>query len=408
MTGGLVARIMLSHTLSTCDRGVERKRRQGGHAMAKQGLKVLDSDMHCMEPPDLWERYIEPGYKPFAPRGLQEYIADLRIVINGKTLPRHSSLRPRNRKGGDDPFEKRRERFRSAAERGWDGATQLDAMNTEGIDVAVVYPSRGLFAQAVDDLDPAFAGAIARAYNNWLFDHCKADPKRLLGSGMISPHDVRDAVEEARRSVEDLGFRAVFMRPNPVKGRNWHDPYFEPLWEELERLQVPLGFHEGFGPYLPQVGDRFGADLQMVHTACHPMEMMLAVISMIGGGVLERHPHLRVAFLEGNCGWLPFLLWRLDEHYEVTFRRPDSQLTMKPSDYFKRQCFVSVEADEDFVKQVIDYMGDDTIVFSTDWPHGDSKYPQAVDAFMKLPISDKSKQKILWDNCARYYGIPTD
>ncbi len=372
--------------------------------MAHDGLKVLDSDMHCMEPADLWERYIDGAYRPFAPRGLQEYIADLRIVIDGKTMPRHSSLRPRSN-GAEDPFQKRRERFREAAERGWDGGTQLAAMDTEGIDVAVVYPSRGLFAQAVDDLDPAFAAAIARAYNDWLHDYCKADPERLLGAAMISPHDVRDAVEEARRAVEQFGFRAVFMRPNPVKGRNWHDPYFEPLWSELERLGVPLGFHEGFGPYLAQTGDRFGADLQMVHTACHPMEMMLAVISMIGGGVLARHPELRVAFLEGNCGWVPFLLWRLDEHYEVTFRRPDSPLTMKPSEYFKLQCFVSVEADEDFVKQVIEAIGDDTIVFSTDWPHGDSKYPRAVESFMKLPISDQSKRKILWDNCARYYGV---
>jgi predicted TIM-barrel fold metal-dependent hydrolase len=373
--------------------------------MAHNGFKVLDSDMHCMEPADLWERYIDDVYKPFAPRGLQEYIADLRLVINGKTMPRHSSLRSRPRNGAEDPFQKRRERFKAAAERGWDGISQLEAMDTEGIDVAVVYPSRGLFAQAIDDVDPAFAAAIARAYNDWLHDYCKPDPKRLLGAGMISPHDVRDAVEEARRAVEECGFRAIFVRPNPVQDRNWHDAYFEPLWDELERLNVPLGFHEGFGPYLPQVGDRFGADIQMVHTACHPMEMMLAVISMIGGGVLERHPNLRVAFLEGNCSWVPFLLWRLDEHYEVTFRRPDSKLTMKPSEYFKRQCFVSVEADEDFVKQVIDYMGDDTIVFSTDWPHGDSKYPHAVESFMKLPISAESKRKILWDNCARYYQI---
>src|SRR2546422_4689795 len=114
--------------------------------MAHEGLKVLDSDMHCMEPADLWERYIDGPYKPFAPRGLQEYIADLRIVINGKTMPRHSSLRPPSRSGEEDPFYKRRERFRSAAERGWDGPTQLDAMDTAGIDVAVVYPSRGLFA----------------------------------------------------------------------------------------------------------------------------------------------------------------------------------------------------------------------------------------------------------------------
>jgi predicted TIM-barrel fold metal-dependent hydrolase len=373
--------------------------------MAHNGFKVLDSDMHCMEPADLWERYIDDPYKPFAPRGLQEYIADLRIVINGKTMPRHSSLRRRPRNGEADPFAQRRERFKAAAERGWDGVSQLEAMDTEGIDVAVVYPSRGLFAQAIDDMDPAFAAAIARAYNNWLHDYCRPDPRRLLGAGMISPYDVRDAVEESRRAVEELGCRAIFVRPNLVQGRNWHDPYFEPLWDALEQLNVPLGFHEGFGPYLPQVGDRFGADLQMVHTACHPMEMMLAVISMIGGGVLERHPNLRVAFLEGNCSWVPFLLWRLDEHYEVTFQRPDSQLTMKPSEYFTRQCFVSVEADEDFVKQVIDYMGDDTIVFSTDWPHGDSKYPHAVESFMRLPISDESKRKILWDNCARYYQI---
>ena len=170
--------------------------------------------------------YIDEAYKPCAPRGLQEYIADLRIVINGKTMPRHSSLRQRYRHGEADPFAARRARFKAAAERGWDGVSQLEAMDTEGIDVAVVYPSRGLFAQALDDLDPAFAAAIARAYNNWLLDYCRPDPTRLLGAGMISPYDVRDAVEEARRAVEELGCRAIFVRPNPVQGRNWHDPYF--------------------------------------------------------------------------------------------------------------------------------------------------------------------------------------
>ena len=252
-------------------------------------------------------------------------------------MPRHSSLRSRPRNDAEDPFQKRRERFKAAAERGWDGISKLEAMDTEGIDVAVVYPSRGLFAQAIDDVDPAFAAAIARAYNDWLHD-CKPDPNRLLGAGMISPHDVRDAVEEARRAVEDCGFRAIFVRPNPVQDRNWHDAYFEPLWDELERLNVPLGFHEGFGPYLPQVGDRFGADIQMVHTACHPMEMMLAVISMISGRGVRTASQSARCLPEGNCSWVPFLLWRLDEHYEVTFRRPDSKLTMKPSEYFKRQC----------------------------------------------------------------------
>src|SRR5262249_22820780 len=82
------------------------------------------------------------------------------------------------------------------------------------------------------------------------------------------------------------------------------------------------------------------------------------------------------------------------------------ELTMAPSAYFKRQCFVSVECDEEPVKHVIDAVGDDRIVFSTDFPHGDSKFPRAVESFLRLPISTESKRKILWDNCAAYYGFP--
>jgi predicted TIM-barrel fold metal-dependent hydrolase len=84
------------------------------------------------------------------------------------------------------------------------------------------------------------AAAIARAYNNWLYDFCAVNPQRLIGAGMISPFGIDDAVVEARRSVKDLGFKGIFLRPNPVNGRNWHDPYYEPLWSQLETLDVPV------------------------------------------------------------------------------------------------------------------------------------------------------------------------
>ena len=375
--------------------------------MAKNGFKVLDSDMHCMEPPDLWERYIDPPFKDRAPKGSRRQMFDARYVIEGKTMPELSgAISGTTARGILTPTQvQSQERVRGASERGWPPEAQLEAMDAEGIDVAVIYPTVGLFALALDDVDPDFAAAIARAYNNWLYDYCQANPDRLLGSAMIAPHGVESAVIEARRAVKDLGFRAVFMRPNPVGGRNWHDPYYDPLWSELEELKVPLGFHEGVGSLLPQVGDRFGGNLFLRHVACHPMEMMLAVLSMCGGGALERHPDLKVAFLEGNCGWLPWLLDRMDDHYEIEFGITHGDLSDEPSHYFKRQCFVSVESDERFVKQVIDYMGDDHIVFSTDWPHPDSKYPHSVDTFLENKISDESKRKLLWDNCARYYGI---
>ena len=370
--------------------------------MAKAGFRVLDSDIHIIEPPDLWERYIDAPYKQQAPRGFAEWVLDLRIEIGGSLMPGFITYtgEARGRSAKRD-----RERFRAFHERGWDAKAQLDAMDAEGIDVGVVYPTRGLFAQGIDGMEPAFAAAIARAYNNWLYDFCAVNPQRLVGAGMISPFDVREAVAEARRCVTELGFKGIFLRPNPVNGRNWHDTYYEPLWSELESLDVSLGFHEGVGAFLPQVGDRFGRNIMLRHIVCHPCEQMLAAVSFCGGGILERHPRLRVAFLEGNASWLPFLLWRMDEHQEWLGDVYASTLSQAPSAYFKRQCYVSVECDEEPVKGVLDLMGVENVVFSTDFPHPDCKYPRAVDRFLELPLPDAAKRAILWDNCARYYGL---
>jgi len=115
---------------------------------------------------------------------------------------------------------------------------------------------------------------------------------------------------------------------------------------------------------------------------------------------------LRFAFLEGQCGWLPFWLGRMDEHYE--WREPFGEmthLTMPPSEYFRRQGFCAVECDEAFVTHVVDAFGDDNLVTTTDYPHGDSKYPKAMDMFLALPLADRSKKKILWDNALRLYAL---
>src|SRR5438309_418272 len=262
--------------------------------MAKNGFRVLDSDIHIIEPPDLWERYIDAPFRHQAPRGFADWVLDLRIEIDGKLMPANVNYAAdaRGRSAQRD-----RERFRPFHERGWSPEAQLDAMDQEGIDVGVVYPTRGLFAQGIDGMEPKLAAAIARAYNNWLYDFCALNPQRLIGAGMISPFDIDDAVAEARRSVRELGFKGIFLRPNPVNGRNWHD------------------------------------------------------------------------------------------------------------EYYKGQCFVSVECDEEPITGVFDLMGVANIVFSTDFPHPDCKYPGAVARFLELPLPDAAKRAILWDNCARYYGL---
>ena len=383
--------------------------------MVRKGFKVMDSDMHVMEPPDLWQRYIDPQFKDRAPRGpTPQQPTKEQGIWSGAPLV-HPDGQPwgiapvsdrvwQMRRTGRN-FTSHQERIKPYEERGWTGEVQLGAMDEEGIDVAVLYPSRGLYALPIPDMEPRLAAAVAQAYNDWLYDFCQADPSRLLGAAMVSPFDVEDAVSESRRCVRELGFTGVFLRPNEVNGRNWHDPYYEPLWSTLEELGVPLGFHEGVGSAMRTVGEQFGDNDLLRHVFSHPGEQMLAVGSFCVGGVLERHPNLKVAFLEANCSWLPFLVWRMDEHWERQGDVYAPELKMAPSEYFKRQCFASAEADEDPIKYVVDYLGSDRLVFSTDFPHSDSKFPRSVDAFLELPIGDEDKGKILWDNCARYYGI---
>ena len=382
--------------------------------MAKNGFKVLDSDMHIVEPADLWQQYIDEEFKDRAPRGVPTAPRTGTANPLGTSLV-HPDGRPWGRTGGTDrsfqrvlaskSFSEGNKKISRYEQMGWTSAGQLEAMDQEGIDVAVLFPTNGLYALSESDMDPRLAAAVSRAYNDWLHDFCREDPARLMGAGIISPFDVEDAVSETRRCVNELGFKGVWLRPNEVNGRNWYDPYYEPLWSTLEELGTSLGFHEGTGGALRYVGEQFGANAMLRHVFSHPGEQMLASASFCGGGVLERHPSLRVAFLEGNCSWLPFLFWRLDEHWERLGEVFAPELKMAPSGYFKRQCFASIDADEEPAKYVVDYMGSDRLVFSTDFPHQDSKFPLAVETFLEMPIAEADKRKILWDNCAYYYGI---
>ena len=142
------------------------------------------------------------------------------------------------------------------------------------------------------------------------------------------------------------------------------------------------------------------------HAAAFPLELMLALSSLIVGGVLERFADLRVAFLEGNCGWLPWWLHRLDDQWQKYGGGEAVRLTELPSAYFARQCFIATDADEELLAMVIDRIGDDNIVVSTDYPHADGPYPHGIDTFTALAgVGKESKRKILWDNCVRLYGF---
>ncbi len=181
------------------------------------------------------------------------------------------------------------------------------------------------------------------------------------------------------------------------------------MWELLQDLDVAFGTHEFMGVNGPSEGSERFFTFTEWNTIVHPFETMSSVVSMISNGVFERFPRLRVAYMEAGCGWLPSWLHRLDEHLELAGEREFPELTMSATDYFKRNCWISAECEDPFVADVIRWMGDDHIVYETDFPHPDSKFPHATSTFLSLlpdQISADSKRKVLWDNAVDLYRFP--
>jgi predicted TIM-barrel fold metal-dependent hydrolase len=297
-------------------------------------------------------------------------------------------------------------RYEKPLKRDYDSVSQLEAMDVEGLDVAVLFRTFPLHCD--DSLEPEYANDLCRAWNNWMADFCKVDPKRLRPSALITLHDVDLAVDETRRAITELGAIGLCLVPEPANGRHIHDRYYDPVWREAEKLGVPVCFHPAANPNTDQVVHRFKGhnnEAVLINAFRNPVELMLAVGSFCAGGVLERFPKLRVAFLEGNCGWLPWALYRLDERWEMRKDYCNESMSMKPSDYFMRQCFISVDVEEDLVGDVLKRIGDENVVISTDYPHADSHWPDAVNHFMAMEMPSASRKKILWDNCARLYGV---
>lgn len=360
------------------------------------GYQIIDADSHILEPSDIWENYLDPAFKSFAPS------RDLKI--RGETIYHKIS---------DEIGEQFRAEHKTLLEQhyplslinGFDAESHVKAMKQLGVDVSFIYPTAGLWLWSIDTMSPQLAGAFTHAYNNWLRDFCNYDPQRLKGVGAINLHAPEEMVPQLHQ-IAEFGWKAVFLRPNPIKGRLLSDPVYEPFWTECEELGIAVSIHEATHGRLPTTGaDRFDTRFAL-HACSHPMEQMMAMLSLIEGGVLERHPKLRVGFLESGCGWLPYWLWRLDEEYENLHWEVKDNVKMNPSEYFRRQCFIEIEPSEPYLAQIIDYIGSDNLIFGSDYPHVDHK-PDIVERAVALQewLPRETVQKILWDNPVRFYGL---
>ena len=287
---------------------------------------------------------------------------------------------------------------------GFDPHKRIPDMDLDGIDAAFLYPSMGLFAGAVHD--PELAGAMCHASNRWLADYCKPYPDRMFGMAMLPMQSIDHTIAEMRFARCDLGFHGGFIRPNPYNNRMLHDPAYNPLWSAAEDLDFSIGIHGGGNSSMPTVGiDRFeGRGAQ--HIISHTIEMMLACMSMIWRGVCERHPKLRVGFLESGGGWIAPWLDRMDRHFDDQGFN-DSGLKTRPSDPFRRNCWISFEPVERSLEVLAEYIGPHKILWVTDYPHRDGFFPGAPQMIKDLMAgaSPAVQHQVLAGGAIGFYGL---
>jgi len=370
---------------------------------------VIDADGHILEPPDLWERYIEPKYRETCPKLLYteqggeilriegNYAIDLGRGKKPVTLGGLGTFGARE--GGIDSFKVP---YLKGKRGGFDPHARIPDMDAEGIDAAFLYPSMGLFLGATKD--PEFSAAACRAYNRWLADYCKPYPERLFGAAMLPLQSIPHAVQEMKFAVEELGFRCGFIRPNPYGNRVLHDPANDPIWEAAQDLDFSIGIHSGSESGQQTIGfDRFTKGFAVRHLVAHTMEMEAAATSLIMCGVCDRFPRLRIAFLESGGGWMAGWLDRMDRHFDDKGMN-DTHLTARPSEIFRRQCFISFEPVEGSLKYLAEYIGSDNILWATDYPHTDG-FPDAPNMIKRMGLPPKTLANVLAGGAKRYYNI---
>lgn len=372
-----------------------------------EGFRVIDADAHFYEPWDIWDRYTESEFHSRRPR-VEAYPgrARMEFAVDGVFFT-GSQKKP----GTDQRYREHAVKYGHAYNSWWSVESRLRDMESFGWDIQVSLPTNGTIGNVISRKDIKLGAALCRAYNNWANDFCSASGGSVKFAAVAPGGDVAEEVIELRRAVEELGAVTV-MLPNPIEGKEWDQPEYEPLWNLGVELDLPFSLH-GTGsrsgdPPLTQRYEERGSFYEAIyHAMDFPMENMVALAHFMFSGLLDRYPALKVSVLESNCGWLPFWLHRLESCSEgrqsLTFY--NEPLRSSAREYFRRQCFIACDVDEPGIGFAIDYVGDDRIVFNTDYPHFDAPNPKDVLPMMLAqPIAKESVKKILWDNSVKLYG----
>jgi len=368
---------------------------------------VVDADGHVLEPADTWEKYIDPAYRDRAIRIARDEQGYEVLLIDGQPL---KTLRGALGALGGIEMDTTRLLTRGqmtyaegSPAGGYDPVERLRVMDGEGIDSVLLYPTIGICWEGHVS-DGGLATAYTRAYNRWLADFCRTDPRRLHPVAHVSLLDPEGAVQETIRARRD-GCVGIFLSPDLAArgGRHFDDPLFARFWETAQELEMPIAFHVVVRDrqWFRQWQRRDPSDA-LFSIAFLAIDVMAAFTQMLSAGMFERYPRLKCAVLEAGSNWIAAWLDRLDHKYRIMKDRTP----LPPSAYFFRQCLISADPDESVTAQMVEHLGADYFIWASDYPHIDASFGVVRELKERLaPLSEEARRKVLGENAQRFYRL---
>jgi predicted TIM-barrel fold metal-dependent hydrolase len=283
-----------------------------------------------------------------------------------------------------------------------DPELRLKDQERDGVQAEVLY---GILGATRRLNDPEAAVELVRIYNEWLADFCGTHPDRYAGLACIPNSPVDAAVKEISRVIKRGGVRGLEIAHSYDIAPFW-DPQWNPVWEVANEVALPVHFHTAGErrPDLAKLPPQLARVEHAVHISGFQLYMATTLISVIFAGVLERYRNVKIVIGESGIGWIPYVLDRMDAEWEDQFK--DLSLTMRPSEYWHRQCRATYQSDRIGIK-LLDDIGHDTIMWGSDFPHPDGVWPDSSEFIERelghLPA--EVRHKIVCENAAKLYGF---
>ena len=394
-------------------------------------MLIVDGDGHTVEPGDLWTARMDQGrWGDWIPhRETVDGIYDefwLGGVLRGGGRELVDGICA---KAGITPAQFKEITAQLDLPGGADPHARIADMDRDGIDAAVLYPTHSLFFGPTDPIealhDIEFVLACQQTYNDWVADYCQPYPDRLFGVGAVPLQDVHLAAAEAER-IASLGLKGVFIRPSPYIGElplSHH--VYDPFWTACQSLGLPVALHPGVHIDTPGACSKLGLvrpdqNLAITNAAVdeeyggsalgqavgNTVDMIVSMGRILMGGVCERFPELTFIFLESGGGWCATQLQRMDEQVEA-FPLERQWLKLRPSEYFRRQCYISFDPDEWNLAASAEWIGPDRILWASDYPHPEYRSQVVKELRERVsPLSEANQRKVAGGNAVAAYRLP--